>query len=660
MLVLAIVLITGAFGLLLRRHTTQAGVTGLTVSQSFASRLPKQSPNIPKTYLASGLTPPTNKWFSAIAFANQPEPVFAYPLSYKLSSTGYGVGNPPVVSSPNAVFASHVDDVAVNLGASNHVVQSYDDLSVLVAQQDANQQTVATSRITHGSPFIFTTFVRSTMTTLTTTGSTISGSDGKYQLHVGDRQYGIYTTASTTSVGQTLLLNAKAGDLLTIFALPNGASSSQYFAAATRPITATSVTYTTSAHHVTTTYHLDTRNGNSLFAATPDMQLGTPASIGSFTTLLGTQSVYSGTAFTDTEPAPMLPSSELPLGKLTDGERADVIAKLGTDASSLDFTQIDSYFGGKELYRAANLLQIAESLHQSSLANDIKIKLAARLSQWFDPTGSTKRPNIYFYYDSAYHGIVGSLASYGSEGFNDHHFHYGYFIYAAAVLSKYDPDFYKTNAAMVNLLISDLASNASSTLFPKLRVFDSYAGHSWASGNGDFGDGNNQESSSEASNAWYGMYLWSQVAHNQPLASESTWLYAHETRTAQNIYLKAPTSVNDGPNYGHSTVGIIWGGKLDYSTFFSPRPQAVLGIQLIPMSPGQAYLRDTAINKNIAGVAATSAELAGQFNDYLVMYQALTDPQLALRQASQITSKDLDNGNSSSYMYAWLYSQNHR
>jgi len=35
-----------------------------------------------------------------------------------------------------------------------------------------------------------------------------------------------------------------------------------------------------------------------------------------------------------------------------------------------------------------------------------------------------------------------------------------------------------------------------------------YAGHSWACGHARFGDGNNQESSSEAMNAWCGLILW--------------------------------------------------------------------------------------------------------------------------------------------------------
>lgn len=62
---------------------------------------------------------------------------------------------------------------------------------------------------------------------------------------------------------------------------------------------------------------------------------------------------------------------------------------------------------------------------------------------------------------------------------------------------------------MVDLLIRDIAStDRSDPLFPYLRCFDKYAGHSWASAEANFADGNNQESSSESLNAWYGLILW--------------------------------------------------------------------------------------------------------------------------------------------------------
>src|SRR5688572_31565583 len=78
------------------------------------------------------------------------------------------------------------------------------------------------------------------------------------------------------------------------------------------------------------------------------------------------------------------------------------------------------------------------------------------------------------------------------------------------------------------LFRSDIASpDRQDKLFPFLRNFDPYAGHSWASGHARFGDGNNNESSSEAMNAWYGMILFGQDRKSTRLnSSHSQTSYA--------------------------------------------------------------------------------------------------------------------------------------
>ena len=48
-------------------------------------------------------------------------------------------------------------------------------------------------------------------------------------------------------------------------------------------------------------------------------------------------------------------------------------------------------------------------------------------------------------------------------------------------------------------------------MLPFMRNFDVYEGHSWAGGYGDNNSGNNQESASEATFGWAGLYLWGLV-----------------------------------------------------------------------------------------------------------------------------------------------------
>lgn len=128
-----------------------------------------------------------------------------------------------------------------------------------------------------------------------------------------------------------------------------------------------------------------------------------------------------------------------------------------------------------------------------------KKKLHDTLVNWLTYTpGET---NYYMSYYRRWGGILGSAVSYGSDEFNDHHFHYGYFTYAAALLCMEDPEFAADYGEVLKLIAKDYANwDRTDGRFPFMRTFDLWAGHSWAGGLGDGGNdnGNGQESTSEA------------------------------------------------------------------------------------------------------------------------------------------------------------------
>ena len=131
-------------------------------------------------------------------------------------------------------------------------------------------------------------------------------------------------------------------------------------------------------------------------------------------------------------------------------------------------------------------------------------------------------------YESAWGGVV-STASYvtGNDGadfgntyYNDHHFHYGYFIYAAAVIGHLDPSWVKPNRDYVNTLVRDVANpSAKDSYFPVHRAFDWYHGHSWAHGLYETADGKDQESSSEDVMHAFAIKMWGQVSGDSNMAA---------------------------------------------------------------------------------------------------------------------------------------------
>ena len=86
----------------------------------------------------------------------------------------------------------------------------------------------------------------------------------------------------------------------------------------------------------------------------------------------------------------------------------------------------------------------------------------------------------------------------------------------------------------------------------------------------------------------------------------------------------------------------------------------MLGIRVIPMSPASDYLAgDPArIDANVAE-ATGGGRFDQKFGDYLLMYSALAGEdqrKAALATAEKLDAKWIDDGNSRSYMLAWLMS----
>ena len=74
------------------------------------------------------------------------------------------------------------------------------------------------------------------------------------------------------------------------------------------------------------------------------------------------------------------------------------------------------------------------------------------------------------------------------------------------------------------------------TYMPYLRTFDPYFGHSFAGGTGD-GGGNNQESTSEAINSWFGLYLMGLALNDKQITDAGITGYLLETISAGEYWL---------------------------------------------------------------------------------------------------------------------------
>lgn len=185
-------------------------------------------------------------------------------------------------------------------------------------------------------------------------------------------------------------------------------------------------------------------------------------------------------------------------------------------------------------------------------------------------------------------------------------FHYGYFIYALAVVRKFDPDFVQKYALACAMLLADIGTPPHSKVpffddlpanrfFPVARHKDWFVGHSYASGLFQMEDGKSQESSSECTNAYYAMTLFSSLdADAQDATSYHQYtrlMLATELRSAKKYWHMRKNSKIYEPIFSkNAMVGVVGEMSVVYSTWFGDRPVYVHGINMLPFTPITPYL----------------------------------------------------------------------
>jgi len=634
---------------------TPAATKSVLEKDAVASLVAGMTSHTPKQLvmprLAEGLTPPTNHWFTGLVFGDKAQPVFPMPLGFALTSSGFELWLPKVVVNEKTIGAEQGPRLTLAAsGVASAVVSGYDDASVVLQLRDASAAGLAEVRLVQGSPTIAVKALKDL--TLTAAAGTFSAAGSAWQATVGETVFGVTGDVSVSGAA-VKLASGKTG---VFFVPPTTGMTVADLASKARAVTGAAVTYEIGKDDVTTTITY-AAGGAALVVSMPHHE----ASLASKGTSLGSyDSIYGKLELYETEVISWRAKrwdirTALDLSKLTSAQKSTLVKQVAADVSATKAYPQDSYFGGKALFRDAMLMEIAKAVGAPDAAKTVKDRLTTSLLRWTEPKGADARATECFVYDPTYHGMIGLEASFGSDEYNDHHFHYGYFLYAAGVLCADDSALAEKLAPVMDLLAADIASPADTGFFPARRNFDPYASHSWASGTSPFADGNNQESSAEAVNAWAGLALWGRARGNAGLEQEGIWMHALETQTALAYWLTPDMSAF--PKFTHKIVGIGWGAKRDYATWFSADPAAVLMIQVLPASPSAGYL-GAAPDRVAAAVteAVGSGDYNKQYGDYCLLYSSLASKDAAAKALDTAPSlvDHIDDGSSMSYLLAYL------
>jgi endoglucanase Acf2 len=635
----------------------------------------------------------TNDWCSSLMWVKYSERQYPHPLAVRALPQGLQVYYPgPSITANNvAIFgfmpAGTGDDLILGHTATREFpdARAYacHDWSVRARFQSGEYRMDVT--YAHGSPYVYAVHSAGRPTVTFARPPTIwSGSaDGAVLgVTVSGRHYGLFGPAGSTWSGldgRVFTNHCEGEHRFTLAVLPDASAEvlELFREHAHLRVSGTDFNARYDAQkgevELHFRYYIFSEDGESketLFALYPHQWRHTDHEMlpYEYATVRGTMKLARGNSFKVRLPYPgVLPA----LPDVGACDKALLHALIESESRAVETATKDTYWEGKRLGKMATLIPLAEQAGHTEAAKKFRKELQGRLENWFTaetPDGEYKPAGV-FYYDKRWKTLIGYPANYGSDvELNDHHFHYGYFIRGAAEVARQDPKWaidpdwaWQDNTGyqrMVELLIRDIANtDRGDTRFPRLRCFDPYAGHSWASGHAKFGDGNNNESSSEAMAAWCGMILWGEATGNRSIRDTGIILYAAELAAIEEYWFDVH-GTNHHPDYAPAVVTMIWGGKGANETWFSGNPEAVHGINWLPFHGGSLYLGrwPDYVRKNYAAlVAENDGTNWDQWADLIWMYRALVDPDDAMRQfEGRPRNFQPEAGNSLANTYHWI------
>jgi len=535
---------------------------------------------------------PTHRWWGSVSFygemtvgdSNKAAYITPDPMTARITNMGARImgipggiktgstGNEYTYQIPDP-FSQVFDGIAIGNSAYSNLtanLKDYSDGSVTI-QWNSGATAVMEATFVHGSPYAYFTALQGSLVVRT---KAIDGGE-KGVFYQAGNSIGIWTDVAgdrnnflITGHDATTFTNPNSAEIgvnnttkrLTVTLLPQVAGTP-----ATTMIQAFEQYATQRVDKVNINYAVD-RNTNKV-TVTHQYQFGGAA----VTTMVGmlplhwknsTQAVTAykvrsargvtkfatTSGFSYTIPfVGVLPTLPDGIGDYNITQLRALVTEFINQGSANWNTAPDTYWAGKNYGKVAELAAIARSIGMTAEADQLINWLKGELQDWFHAnTNGSSDLTKYFSYDSNWNAMLGYDESFGAQQqLNDHHFHYGYFVRAAAEICRVDVNWCSATqyGPMVELLIRDYAADRNDTMFPYLRNFDPAYGFSWASGHSNFVLGNNNESTSEAANAYGAMVLYGQITGNTAITERGMYLHASSTSSYWEYWTTMTVSV---------------------------------------------------------------------------------------------------------------------
>ena len=672
------------FSINLFSQTTQVGNGSYTNTfpgtdaagrNGFPSGAPQLSGN------AIGKPVPTNDWWSKLVKENHADNLFNYPMTLKTTNNGLIVTYIPwgVIGD-----SAPIEVKLTGLATTQTTVSDYSDWTVTMNWKDATHELKATSGI--GMPFLYFEKDADDIAEIKVNSGTATinnelliienaaaGADFVFYAPVGS------TWIKTGNV-YTSTLNGKTYWSMAMLPQSNTNVSSvaqeykQYaYVFPTNTVTTWNFNPSTSKVITNFTITTDVKEGsetemllgllphhwNNLASSSPIPTKYTYSSVrGAMKTMKGNtfsvENTFKG----------ILPTLPYLSNYSTGFNPADLDAKIASIENDGLSDWTDSYNEGQVMNRLIQTARIADQMGNTVARNKMIATVKQRLENWLSHQSGEKA--FLFYYNNTWSALLGYPSGHGQDtNLNDHHFHWGYFIHAAAFMEQFEPGWASQWGEMINLLVRDAASSdRNDTQFPFLRNFSPYAGHSWANGFATFPQGNDQESTSESMQFASSLIHWGRITNNQEITDLGIYIYTTE-QTAIEEYWFDMYDRNFRPEQSFSLVSRVWGNSYDNGTFWTADIAASYGIEMYPIHAGSLYLgHNVAYATKLWNEITQNTGIIGNqvnpnlWHDTYWKYLSFINPQAAIDMYDAYPDRILKFGISDAQTYHWLHSMN--
>ncbi len=656
-------------------YTTAFPGTDAAGRNQFPTGSPQLSGN------AVGKPVPTNDWWSRLIKENHADNLFNYPMTLKTTNEGLTVTYIPWGPIGDS---SPIEVGLADLNASNATASDYSDWTVTINWNDGLHDMHATSGI--GMPFVYFEKGSSDLVKIRINSGivTVANEMITVQDATSGADFAIYAPSGSvwTQAGSTYTSALNGKNYWSLAMLPQstsnvGAVAQEYkkYAYVFPTNTSTAWNYNESDSKLTTTFTVtaETKEGthsNVLLGLLPHQWSHLAAGSAtpdeySYNTVRGELKTLDGNSFvvenTFKGILPTLPN----LGQYSAGyDPAQMNAKIGFIQNDQLASWTDSYNEGQVMNRLIQTARIADQTGNIEARDAMVATIKERLEDWL--TYQTGEVAFLYYYNDTWSAMLGYPAGHGQDNnLNDHHFHWGYFIHAAAFMEQFEPGWATQWGDMINLLVRDAASDdRNDPLFPFLRNFSPYAGHSWANGFATFPHGNDQESTSESMQFASSLIHWGAVTNNDAIRDLGIYIYTTE-QTAVEEYWFDMYQRNFSPTHPYEFAARVWGNSYDNGTFWTNDIAAAYGIELYPMHGGSLYLGH---NQSYAQLLwseicddtgiLTNEENPNLWHDTYWKFLALTDAPGAIALYDSYPDRNLKFGISDAQTYHWLHNMN--